>query len=132
MPRFLCRICKKKAKRETSRRRSKHEKFHSHTKCDGDTNLLYCCYVFACTVSLCVCVCFDKRTLGGPRQTTNGLLRHFVLSSSARLRLGRLLLLFLHRQQVSTSTGVCHGNGFSIRPACCFKLKIYTHTHWQR
>lgn len=83
-----------------------------------------------------MCVCFDKRTLGGPRQTTNGLLRHFVLSSSARLMLGRLLLLFLHRQQVSTSTGVCHGNGFSIRPACCFKLKIYTHTqpytHWQR
>lgn len=82
-----------------------------------------------CSVCVCVCVCFDKRTLGGPRQTTNGLLRHFVLSSSARLRLGRLLLLFLHRQQVSTSTGVCHGNGFSIRPACCFKLKIYTHTH---
>lgn len=24
---------------------------------------------------------------------------------------------------------MCHGNGFSIRPACCFKLKIYTHTH---
>lgn len=38
-------------------------------------------------------------------------------------------MLFLHRQQVSTSTGVCHGNGFSIRPACCFKLKIYTHTN---
>lgn len=72
-------------------------------------------------IYVCVRVCFDKRTLGGPRQTTNGLLRHFW-------DWGRRLLL-----QVSTSTGVPDlpgtGYAFSIHPACCFKLKIYTHTH---
>lgn len=51
---ILCRVCKKKDEKERK-------------NCDGDTNLLYCCYVFACTdrwhthtehgTYICVCAC---------------------------------------------------------------------------
>jgi len=106
----------------THTHRHTHEHTHIHTLTHTPTHTSTLRLLHMCGV-------WQEHIRRGPRQTTNGLLRHFVVSLSSSFQLF-LPLNQLSRQHrcYSSFSHFASGVFSSIRSACCFKLKIPTHT----